>query len=294
MNTLYVGDGGCREFRPIVSRLCIDTRVTVVADLRHALRTIDTFDVQGEPQLPDIVLLAQSRPGEFAEASLDTLKRRLPLARFILLLGTWCEGESRTGRPWAGAERVYWYDWPARWSIQHTRVAAGRCPVWGLPETATGEERLLWSAETRNSLSTGEVIVHGRCRETIDAISDACRERGYHARPFSARAVAAGIAMEAPAQSGPRRAAAIWEGTQCDASEIRQLARFARLVGDLPMVALLDFPRADDVARAHASGVTSVVSKPYLIDELFWHLDRCIDPDRRQANGQPRKGDVAA
>lgn len=291
---LFVGDGDRCEFRAILSNLRADMRMILAADLGRALQAVDTLGASDGAAWPDLVLLAQSRPGEYADPSLNALKMHLPLARFLFLLGSWCEGESRTGHPWPGAERIYWYDWPARWSIQRMQVAAGRCPVWGLPETATGEERLLWTAEAPIPAAVGDIIVHGRCQETMDAISDACHRRGYRAQPYSTRAIAAGTQVEAMGRPGKQPLAAIWEGTQCDASESRQLARFARLVGSPPVIALLDFPRAEDAARAHASGAARIVSKPYLLEELFWHIDRCGHPDHRAGSAETRQSDVAA
>ena len=56
----------------------------------------------GDP--PELIVLVQSRPGEFSAAEIDDLRRLAPLARVRRLLGTWCEGEARR-RP--AAERLH-------------------------------------------------------------------------------------------------------------------------------------------------------------------------------------------
>jgi hypothetical protein len=40
------------------------------------------------------------------------------------------------------------------------------------------------------------------------------------------------------------------------------------------LVALLGFPRVDDRRQLLREGITAVVSKPYLIDDLLWQLNR--------------------
>jgi len=38
----------------------------------------------------------------------------------------------------------------------------------------------------------------------------------------------------------------------------------------------MDFPRIDDRSRALAAGARAVVSKPFLIEDLFWQIDRLV------------------
>ena len=76
-----------------------------------------------------------SRPGGRSAAAPG------PLARIVGLLGSWCEGEVRSGRPWPGAMRIYWHQWPGRWHAELDRLR-GACPIWGLPLTAGDEDRV--------------------------------------------------------------------------------------------------------------------------------------------------------
>jgi len=63
---------------------------------------------------PDWVIVAQQRPGEFQHDEVERLMLRFPLAAWIALLGSWCEGETRTGRPLPGVQRVFWHQWQPR------------------------------------------------------------------------------------------------------------------------------------------------------------------------------------
>src|SRR5687768_7503620 len=59
---------------------------------------------------PELILLAQSHPGSDDQAHVERLHRVAPLTRLIVVAGSWCEGELRTGRPLAGVIRLYWYE----------------------------------------------------------------------------------------------------------------------------------------------------------------------------------------
>ena len=43
-----------------------------------------------------------------------------------------------------------------------------------------------------------------------------------------------------------------------------------------PLIALLDFPRIEDVERARSAGAAAVLSKPLQLEDLFWHLERVV------------------
>jgi DNA-binding response OmpR family regulator len=44
--------------------------------------------------------------------------------------------------------------------------------------------------------------------------------------------------------------------------------------GAVPILALAGFPRAEDVAAAHTSGITAVLTKPLDTNELLWRLEQ--------------------
>src|SRR4051794_20474547 len=58
----------------------------------------------------ELVLLCQSRPGQFSQRDVEDLHRRFPLATLLGVFGTWCQGEQRSGYPWHGIDRVYSYN----------------------------------------------------------------------------------------------------------------------------------------------------------------------------------------
>jgi len=52
---------------------------------------------------PDIVVVYQGVPDEFAPSSIDQLIGLLPLSRFVVVFGPWCESIGRSGQHWPHA-----------------------------------------------------------------------------------------------------------------------------------------------------------------------------------------------
>ena len=64
--------------------------------------------------MPDLIVIAQTFPGQFSHQAVERLRRLAPLARVVGLMGSWCDGEMRTGSPWPAVVRTYWRQWTAR------------------------------------------------------------------------------------------------------------------------------------------------------------------------------------
>jgi hypothetical protein len=241
-------------------------------EFRDTVRILNSeAQLAGNNGSPELAIIAQSRPGQIGEQEVQRLRREAPLAGIVGLLGTWCEGETRTGRPWPGVLRLYWYEFPPWWRRQVALRAAGRCPDWARP----GDFGLLTSRHEHPAsriqhpassihipTSRGLIAIHTRHRDTADALADTFQHAGFATvwqRPGRATCVLRGVT------------AAIWDGSQLDDFEADALARFCRsLASDAaPVVALLDFPRRDSVDRAMDIGAAAVLGKPWRNDELI-------------------------
>src|SRR5262245_36664939 len=82
---------------------------------------------------PELIVVAESRGGQFSAESLAALRKLAPLAGVWRLLGSWCEGETRSERPPAGCIRSYWHQWPQRWPREAGWAEQGHLPAWSLP-----------------------------------------------------------------------------------------------------------------------------------------------------------------
>jgi len=261
ISILLVGDTERREFGEARAALEPLGRVSHAADTSSAIAELAADRVN-----PDVIVLAQAYPGQFSARAIDRLRRLAPLTRVLGLLGSWCEGEMRTGQPWPATIRIYWHQWLPQCQRELDALGKGYCPAWGLPMTATDEERLLRPAVELLVGESGLVAIHSQWYEMYCWLSEACRRRGYSTiwlRPGGT------IRLE-----GAR--AAIFDGTDCGRAEVDRLEQMAAALAPAPVVALLDFPRIEDHDRAIAAGAGAVMSKPLLLDDLFWQLNRLL------------------
>jgi hypothetical protein len=222
----------------------------------------------------ELIVIAQSRPGAIGEQVIQRLRRVAPLAGIVGLLGSWCEGETRTGRPWPGVPRLYWHELPTWWQRQLTLRAAGRCPDWARPLSselpALNIQHPASSIQHPAPLSRGLIVLRTHHRDTADALSDVFRHAGF-ATVWQRPDHPAGIVRGATA--------GIWDGGQLDEAEAEDLAFFCRtLLSDAaPVIALLDFPRRDRVDRAFELGASAVLGKPWRNEALIAQLHTLLE-----------------
>ncbi len=306
LSILIIGDANRAEFRAARANLSQRGTVRELGDAEAAAAAM----AAGEPP-PDVIVVAQARPGEFSRQAIDRLRRLAPLARIVGLMGSWCEGEMRSGAPWPASARAYWHQWPARGGREFQRLARGEPGSWSLPVTATEEERLLADADARGTevvvggkratghdsrrqpppSPSGLVLIRSRSSEMAGWLLAACRDRGmaaiWHRRPAEPEKGDSPHLCEAP--FGPFRqmgtvpffrpdarvegaTAAIFDAAELDDAECDELRRFAAAAQPAPVIALLAFPRIDDQRRALSAGATALLSKPVALMDLFWQI----------------------
>jgi hypothetical protein len=246
-----VGDVDHRDFRDVIRVLNADAQLAVNACS------------------PELAIVAQSRPGQISDHEVQRLLHEAPLAGIVGLLGTWCEGETRTGRPWPGVPRIYWYDFTAWWRRQLVLRAAGRCPDWARPNDFGLQQRegtqycgLHPASSIQHPTSRSMIVIHTDHRDSAEPLVDLFQHYGYATiwqRPGRGTCAIRGAA------------AGIWEGGQLDESEAVDLARFCRTLATdtVPVIAMLDFPRRHSVDRALETGAVAVQGKPWQNDALI-------------------------
>ena len=231
-------------------------RVTRFADVEAAIAAM----AEGAPSAHGIVL-AQAWPGQFSAASIDRLRNLAPLARLVVILGSWCEGEPRSGNPLPGVIRMYWHQAAAGILREFPDWSQTQGSAWSLPATATDEERLLASIEAPLPKGQGLVAIWTRRPEMEGLLADACRRAGYSTVWMHPR--------QPPRVEGA--VAAIYDGASLDAAGLAELKQLIAAVSPAPVLALLDAPRIQD-ARLARSLAAVVIAKPFRIDELLWQL----------------------
>ncbi len=252
---LFVGDCWHEEFRPAVGELRQRCRLASAPDAAAALEALREAELP-----PALVVLAQSRPGEFGAGEIDRLRAAAPLARFVGLLGSWCEGELRSGSPWPCVIRLYWHQW-LRLLPEIAALEAGRSSAWSLPSTATEEERLLWAASRAWPGQRGLAAIVSDDFATAQWLIDACRSRGL------------ATVWTANSQLGAVQGAefVLWDVVSPDDSQ-SELARLTAAFPQSKIIALANFPRLDDERHWRSAGVAAVLAKPFLLSDLFGQM----------------------
>lgn len=270
ISILLVGSTERSEFRDARAVLDESGRVVAAPDVPSALALLAEGRIA-----PEVIVVAQAYPGQFSHAAVDRMRRLAPLARVLGLLGSWCEGETRTGQPWPAAIRVYWHQWETLVRRELARLGEGTPSTWSLPITASEEERLLFAQEQPGHRE-GLIVVSTPEFEMQDWLRAACARRGYSSVWLLPQ-------HPAPVESAT---AAIFDGDDCRGDEAESLARLAAALAPTPVLALLDFPRIDDHHRALAAGARAVLSKPFAVEDLFWRVDRVVSGEWQGASGE--------
>jgi CheY-like chemotaxis protein len=256
---LVTGDIDRPEFSGVREAVQFPGAVVLLSETETAIKALESGEM-----VADVIVIAQTFPGQLSCEQLDRLHRHAPLSRIVRLLGSWCEGEARTGQPPPSAVRVYWHQWDVRARRELRRLTRGQCPSWGLPVTATDEERLLQNSTCEVPPGRGLVAIHASGFAMEDWLSSACRANGYST-----------VRLRPPQYAFIEGAtAAVFDAAYLEGDELDQLRRLTETLRDTPIIALSDFPRIEDKRRAIDAGATAVISKPFYLADLYWQLDR--------------------
>jgi CheY-like chemotaxis protein len=256
---LITGDYDYCDFRAAVSWLAEHTDLAPEPTLEQCSRRLE------DSVPPELVVIAQSRPGQFSRSQIEQLHGKSPLTRLVALLGSWCEGEPRSGNPWPGVVRVYWHQWKTRVVPGFLRELDfdGKC-AWQLPRTASAGEQFAHVLRRRWPQRQGLVAISARCAHTFHGLRDVCSVAGFSTVWLTP--------ANTPQVSGI--SAALWDSISCEPGEAAHLTELAAGLQPAPVIAVLDFVRRQDHENALAAGASAVIAKPFLMNDLLLTLDR--------------------
>jgi hypothetical protein len=250
-----LGDFGLPEFAAARELLQADAIATEVADVEGLLRD---KDARADTEL---IVIAQARPRQWEGPWLDAIRRAWPLVRIAAVLGTWCEGETRTGEPLAADVRVFWYRFPMWWRRQMVLLANGRAAEWSNQGSHGSHgplcENLAGLGEPGGG---GMLLIAADDRESAESIAAACQYGGW-----------ASVWVRWPASLPVTRGATaiVYNGGRLDERELAVIGQLCGVYGPLPVVAIADFPTIDRAGAARAAGVTAALGKPYDVEDLL-------------------------
>ena len=197
---------------------------------------------------PEAILLFQSRPGQFSQSFVDAWHERFPFARLVAILGSWCEGETRSGRPWQGTERCFWYE-----AIARLQAEWHASPP---PRTLSPVDRCEYRLPCSFPRGNGAIVVAAKSRLSFEVTADTLRSAGY-------------APIDEPSAIAHAPIAWLLAGEDLyDGWTLATAARLHQRWPAIPGIALLKFPRAEEVAALKRLGVQTVLGQPYFLSDL--------------------------
>ncbi len=272
-NVWAVGPWGEREFAAAAAELAASCEWSTFADIESTIACL------GTRRAPQALLMAQPRPGMHEQEQVNRFLATAPLTDVVVVAGTWCEGELRTGRPLAGVRRIYWHQLAGWLRRQEPGRPPSAAPHWA------ADARPAFGAESpfHETAALRDAVV------AVDAVDYATFETlDEGLRPYVRACVwtSRGRGELGDASLG------VWDGGQLNGDELAALARFCERFGGAAaaVVALVDFPRAEHLRLAAAAGAAGVMGKPYLVGEAVHWLGNAaaLSRKRREAVGVTR------
>jgi hypothetical protein len=214
---------------------------------------------------PEVILLAEPRPGVHRQAMVDALTEMAPLTRVVVVAGAWCEGELRSGKPLTGVIRLYCHQFSKWWRSALAARAAGTAPHWAAP---IGAPQPIVRNAVSSRLDSQCIAIETKDFAAFEALASTLRPTGATCQWQS---------HEATDTRPP--ALGIWDGGQLDADELQRLAIFCDQFpqSPAPVLVLLDYPRAEHAEKIHPIGASALVGKPYSVDALISALSELAD-----------------
>jgi CheY-like chemotaxis protein len=100
----------------------------------------------------DLIFLLASSFSQYFSSDIQRLRDRWPIARIVMIAGSLAEGERRTGMLPPDMIRYYWHQWETEVLPLFASFCDRQYSPWGLPPTASDEERLLVTAAATEKL----------------------------------------------------------------------------------------------------------------------------------------------
>lgn len=254
---LFVGDASHHEFSEAVAWLLEYSDLTIVSDCDDACEFLSRQNV-----IPETIVVAASRPGQFTQRQIESLIQRSPLVPIVALMGGWCEGEMRTGNPWRGVIRVYWHQFVPR--MAEELVSINRRGRLSLPRTFTEVEVHNANIAIPDVKPRGMVVIRAATLDVYESLADTCSVIG-HATVWENARQAAFVRGAV---------AALWDVGSSIEFDQCALRDFTSRVAPAPTMVVAGFPRPSDRELAIDCGASAIVSKPFLQQEIWCELAR--------------------
>lgn len=204
---------------------------------------------------PRLIVVAESFRGQFSDPSIERLRHEFPLAQFVNLVGSWCEGETRSGTPLPNMNRIYAAEFVTRLRRLNDPATLAR----SLLPTLSDHERQLQHATVESTKVNALVICHDL--NFGEAIADMIDVTGGAA---IATRINADVCI-------PSVNVIVYDAHPNHDQRAEDLERI--LHWRLPIIGVVDFPRGYEIEQLKKMGVDAVLPKPFAIDDLVFQLN---------------------
>lgn len=253
---VWLGRAGSRTWREC-RQLCESTGLVLDASSLHT--------ALASP--PELCVVALDRPEDYDALALDSLRQRFPHTRVVTLLGAWCEGETRTGRPIPGAWRVYAHEAVAWLQHELHSLAPGYVAVDSLSLAKLNEARWLSTPCGSSDEPPLRIAVCSPSARWLETLCEQLTAEGHMIVGFMPDQMPWMLEIDAlvwdiPTPLGAHRTLPI----------PHQLAERA------PIIALSDFVREHELEHWRQLGASHVLGKPVRIETLLATLHSVSEP----------------
>ena len=263
---LLSGDYWHADYRDLIARMTVPATLTPL----DKITAVDT-------QRFSLIIIAQSRSGQFDQAEIDEVVTQNPLTPVVMLLGSWCEGERRSDTPVEGVKRVFWHQWQGRFQSFCDSLSNEGISIWHSPATLSDADRV---SEQKVGLNRSHVIgVSALNEQTYESLAQGITAIGGKPKWVervswvNLAASISAICIDADSFSPTLEKRISWVQSQ---------------VRHVPVIALMNFPRRQDAEALQRAGVARVVSKPFELADLQSAIESVIDAESR-SDGSPKQ-----
>lgn len=261
---LVTGDYWSSEFKDLIGGSLASTTLVTLDKFLYLAEpdlSVTVPSVVGGEETFDLVVIAQSRQGQFDQTLIDAVKSFAGTTPVVMMLGSWCEGELRSDQPAEGVTRVFWHQWRGRFNTFLSHLADNGVTLWHGADTKTDADRIS-AASAVEIGSAAEKLCIGISAgnvEAYDSLSASIQSWGWKTR-WVERTDTSNLA-------GAINALCIDANSLDDRLE-KRIAWLKERVFDVPLVLSLNFPRKNEVFKLDNLGVSHVVSKPFELNDL--------------------------
>ncbi len=173
---LVTGDYWHTDFQSLVSKLQVPVTLVPIGKAE----SVKDFNF-------DLVVVAQARRDQFSMAEIEKLQSLFANLPIVALLGSWCEGELRSGTPWPGVIRVYWHQWEGRYERFVKQLSGAGITDWHAPRTSAVADRIASGSGHDRSISghpgkIAFIAISAWTHWQHEMVADAVRHFGWPSR----------------------------------------------------------------------------------------------------------------